>query len=440
MSAVAIDNELMRATVAAIPADSLTRIRRSAVEQFVLDGFPTMQHEDWKYSNLSKLTDLSNTWLGVSDRTPVVTEIPAAIRAQLARLQASIDADWFLVSAGQIVSTDGAVARQMPQGLTIGRLADDVPSSVLFADDPMSRFNAALLTDGIRMQVQAGRVVDRPIGFLIVDSSARCPSVSQSRLIVDVEQNAHVSLIQAYWSGDGGAQFANAVTEVNLAKGGRADVVQIQECGNDGSLVTTLVVRQQHDSVFHYNSFDLGGTFTRNDVIVDILGAGADVNLSGLYLASNGQHIDNHTRVDHRVGPARSSEVYRGVLGHRSRCVFNGKAVVHAGADGTDAHQENHNLLLSEQAEIDTKPELEIYADDVKCSHGATVGQLDNAALFYLRTRGLTKDEAAIVLTRAFASSILSGLAIEACRDYVSQQIDSRLDTIISQNVDGLDS
>ena len=150
-----------------------------------------------------------------------------------------------------------------------------------------------------------------------------------------------------------------------------------------------------------------------------------------MYLASGEQHIDNHTRVEHRVGPAISHEEYRGILSGRSRCVFNGQAVVFEGADGTDANQENHNLLLSQHAEIDTKPELEIYADDVKCGHGATVGQLDDAALFYLRTRGLDKDEARRLLTQAFAAGILSKLSIEECRDYLVEELKVRLAELV---------
>ena len=161
-----------------------------------------------------------------------------------------------------------------------------------------------------------------------------------------------------------------------------------------------LIAQLQAESVFSHNAFDFGGALTRNDVIARISGPGASVNLHGLYLASGEQHIDNHTRVEHRVGPAVSEEVYRGILNGRARGVFNGQAIVFEGADGTDANQANHNLLLSDKAEIDTKPELEIYADDVKCSHGATVGQLDEESLFYLRSRGLDSAEATQLLTR----------------------------------------
>jgi Fe-S cluster assembly protein SufD len=166
---------------------------------------------------------------------------------------------------------------------------------------------------------------------------------------------------------------------------------------------------------------------------VEIAGPGAAANLHGLYLATDEQHIDNHVAVTHGVGPATSSQDYRGILSGHSRCIFNGKAVVLAGADGTDANQSNHNLLLSERAEIDTKPELEIYADDVKCSHGATVGQLDESALFYMRSRGLAEEDAKRALTRAFASGKLGALAIDECHDYISDAIDRRLNELISE-------
>ncbi|MDE0756260.1 MAG: SufD family Fe-S cluster assembly protein, partial [Woeseiaceae bacterium] len=192
-----------------------------------------------------------------------------------------------------------------------------------------------------------------------------------------------------------------------------------------------FVANIDKDATFTHNNFDFGGDLTRNDIVAIIEGAGASVNLTGLYLASGAQHIDNHTRVEHRVGPAVSHEEYRGILNGRSRCVFNGQAVVFEGADGTDANQANHNLLLSDQAEIDTKPELEIYADDVKCSHGATVGQLDETALFYLRSRGLDTTEARRLLTQAFAANILNLLAIDEAREYVKLQLDERVASLL---------
>ena len=176
----------------------------------------------------------------------------------------------------------------------------------------------------------------------------------------------------------------------------------------------------------------------RNDIVIGIANPGAEISFDGLYLAGEGQHIDNHTRVDHRVGPATSRQEYRGILNGRCRCVWNGKAIVHEGADGTDADQANHNLLLSEKAEIDAKPELEIYTDDVKCSHGTTVGQLDETSLFYLRTRGLDRQHAKQVLTHAFAAGLVSRVPVEAGKETVGRLVEARLREIIHSDEDFL--
>ncbi|MDX1509624.1 MAG: SufD family Fe-S cluster assembly protein, partial [Woeseiaceae bacterium] len=187
-------------------------------------------------------------------------------------------------------------------------------------------------------------------------------------------------------------------------------------------------------ATLRHNGVDLGGRLTRNDLVVDISQPDADAGFDGLYVVGDGQHIDNHTRVDHRVGPARSAQEYRGILSGHCRAVWNGKAIVHAGADGTDAEQANHNLLLTERAEIDAKPELEIYADEVKCSHGTTVGQLDERALFYLRSRGLTRDHAERVLTRAFATRIVEHSPIAAVREWLSGIVEARLRELAEKN------
>ena len=191
-----------------------------------------------------------------------------------------------------------------------------------------------------------------------------------------------------------------------------------------------MLAQLRDGATLNFSSIDVGGKLIRNDVVVKIAGPDATANISGVYLADGRQHIDNHILVDHQVGPARSMQDYRGIIGGRARCVFNGKALVRAGADGTDAEQSNHNLLLSDKAEIDTKPELEIFADDVKCAHGTTVGQLDEKSIFYLRSRGLSLEQAKILLTRAFAGQILKQLPIEGVRNFVNQLIEEKLDRL----------
>jgi Fe-S cluster assembly protein SufD len=314
----------------------------------------------------------------------------------------------------EAVSTDGA----------------DVTPQVA-ATDPMTRFNTALLRDMLCITIRAGQQLDKPIGLLMFDDATSGSALSQTRVIIRSEANSCCELIEYHASTGVDGHFANVVTELDLAGNAAVEYVRIQNRDAAHFQVGKLIVTLHRDSRLRHAAFDLGGALVRNDITIDIAEPGASVDLYGLYLASGRQHIDNHTRVDHRVGPATSTEEYRGILSDRARCVFNGKALVHKGADGTDARQANHNLLLSDKAEIDTKPELEIYADDVKCSHGATVGQLDKAALFYLRSRGLDRDEAAQVLTRAFAATIVTRVTVPAAREHIESLTDRRLQALV---------
>ncbi|MDX1405906.1 MAG: Fe-S cluster assembly protein SufD [Woeseiaceae bacterium] len=419
----AVQTDLLEAAVAALPADKLAAVRQAALAQFTASGLPTTRHEDWKYTNLSPVAELSNAWLSDTSATSQPAEFDTGVTSQ-------IDAHWLVIENGIVDAESFADLEALrDSGLAISRLAEGADESAIATDDPLSAFNAALLQDGLRLKLAAGRVLDKPIGLLTIDDGS--VAVTQSRILIDVEENARLQWVEVALSGGGERQFANTVTQATLSSGAVLDVVRIQGRQQSHFNVNRFTARLSRDARLNYNNFEFGGGLARNDIIGDILEPGAEVNLHGLYLASGQQHIDNHTRVDHRVGPAKSTEEYRGILNGRSRCVFNGKAVVHKGADGTDADQANHNLLLSDKAEIDTKPELEIYADDVKCSHGATVGQLDKNALFYLRSRGLGRDQATQVLTRAFASAILGKLAIDECADYLAALLDRKLDALI---------
>lgn len=251
--------------------------------------------------------------------------------------------------------------------------------------------------------------------------------MSQVRIELELADAACCEVLEYHASLGAAPHFANAVIHLRLGAKARAGYVRIQRRDPLHMLAGRLDVDQARGSEFSHVGFDLGGRLVRNDLQVSLAGTRASADLSGLYLAGTDQHIDNHIRVDHRVGPATSRQEYRGILAANARCVWNGKAIVHPGADGTDAEQANHNLLLSSGAEMDTKPELEIYADEVKCSHGATVGQLDERALFYLRTRGISSEEATRILTKAFGSSIVGHLPIAALRDTLADWVDARL-------------
>ncbi len=427
MSVTALQQDLLEAAVTALPPDELSAVRSAALASFATNGFPTTWHEDWKYTNLSVAAALSNTWL--QDKKAVSKAASVAIDTEILGL---VDAHWITIENGiidpaSLVKLDSLTKN----GITISRLADGVDDGLITFDDPMSAFNAALLQDGLHIKAAKGATLDKPLGLLLIDDGS--VAVTQVRIMIEVGTHAKLQIVECSLSAGSDKQFSNTVTQVELSDHAELDFVRLQQRDRKDLSVNRFETRLQRDSVLHYNNFDFGGELARNDIVADIVGSGASVTLRGLYLATGTQHIDNHTRVDHRVGPATSTEEYRGILNGRARCVFNGKAIVHAGADGTDADQSNHNLLLSDKAEIDTKPELEIYADDVKCSHGATVGQLDKSALFYLRTRGLDEDEATQVLTRAFASAILSKLAIAECQEYLASAMNKQIDALIDE-------
>lgn len=426
MSTADFDTDLMRSVVAAMPDGPLRLLREEAVDRFSEIGFPTVGDEDWKYTNLSEAVELSNAWLASISESGMPH--PVGTLSAIDAVRQDIDADW-------IVLCDGRVHELAPtiEGVEISRI-DDSNTPADLGNDPMTLFNAALLQDGVHVRINRGCKIDRPIGLLFVDSPSN--SVSQTRVSIDVEDNADVKVIEVLLSTDEGPQFTNAVTNIRVAGGACVNHVRIQSRTREHTGVARIPVRLERDAQYHHNSFDFGGATTRTDLVADICGAGADVSMNGLYLASGNQHIDNHTLVTHKVGPARSREEYRGILAGRSQCVFNGKVVVEEGADGTDSGQSNHNLLLSDLAEIDTKPELEIYADDVKCAHGATVGQLDETALFYLRSRGIDPDAARQMITRAFAAETLGTLCVEACRDYLETLLDARLQELVGTGDD----
>ena len=428
MNSAPIDFDSLEAAVAKLPPGPLSPVRERAARIFRADGFPDTGDEDWKYTNLASAASVSNRWLtaGGASATGAPDRVLHDEAAQ--NIIEQVDADWLIIRSGEIDAAEIA-ALQLPPEVSVTPLSSAATLPEIALDTPMSAFNAALLVDGLRIKVSSGARVERPLGLLYVD--APNGSVSQNRVIVDVAEDAQVKLLECGVSLEDGAQFSNSVTQVELGKNALAKHVRIQYRSEGHIALHRLSVDLEENARCIHNAFDLGGELIRNDVVCRINGVNADVTLGGLYLAGGSQHVDNHTRIEHRVGPATSNEIYRGILAGTSRGVFNGQAIVFVGADGTDANQANHNLLLSNGAEIDTKPELEIYADDVKCSHGATVGQLDENSLYYLRTRGLKTDEARALLTRAFAAEILDGLAIDAADGFLRTCVDRKMSELL---------
>jgi len=423
MKQAALSAENLREAVMRLPDDSLTATRNAALASINEHGLPSVSDEDWKYTDLGPAIDISNRWLSAGAGQTAANVQQESIQA----ICSSIDANWLVIANGRIDLT----RLDAPADIEIERFSDTVAPNRM--DRPLADLNAALLYDGLRVHIHGA--TEKPLGILLIDETNAAAGVSQANIEIEVAPGCDAEIIEFHHSCGDGDHYSNSVITLQIGEAAHVSYVRIQNRRHGHVLTGRLSASLGRDARLSMSGYDIGGGLIRNDIDIDLDNPGAEAVFSGLYLAGDGQHIDNHTRVDHRKGPARSSQEYRGILSGRCRCVWNGKAIVHRGADGTDANQENHNLLLSENAEIDAKPELEIYADDVKCSHGTTVGQLDEAALFYLRSRGLDKRQAMQILTRAFAADLVGRAPVAAAMATITSLVEKRLAELVAEEV-----
>jgi len=286
-------------------------------------------------------------------------------------------------------------------------------SAIGAAADAMTALNGALLTDGLRLTLADTAVLDKPL-YLVFVVTGEGTAVASPRILIEAGAHARATVVEHYAGEAQARRFTNVVTDIVQDEASRIEHYRLQQQPSRSFQVSRLHAALAARARLDCHSLDLGGGLVRHDTMVRLTDREAAVSLNGIYITGGDQHVDNHTRIDHEAPDTVSREDYRGVLRDRSRAVFNGKVMVHAGADGTDAAQSNRNLLLSDKAEVDTKPELEIYADDVKCSHGATVGQLDETALFYLRSRGIDTESARHLLIFAFLRELLARAEVPA--------------------------
>jgi Fe-S cluster assembly protein SufD len=285
--------------------------------------------------------------------------------------------------------------------------------------------NTAFLQDGIVVLIAPGVVLERPIEIVFASAAAGGGSVSHPRLLIVAGEGSQATVLERY-TGKGPA-FTNAVSEVWLDANAVVDHYKLQEEPAEAFHIASLFVHIGRSGNFSSHSLTFGGGLVRNEVIATLDGEGIDCTLNGLYLGRDKQLVDNHTTIDHAMPHCGSHEVYKGILAEHSRAVFNGKIIVRPDAQKTDAKQTNKALLLSDDANVNTKPELEIFANDVKCTHGAAIGQLDEAAMFYLRSRGLGVAESRAMLVHAFAGDILNRVKIAPVREYLEGALTARL-------------
>jgi Fe-S cluster assembly protein SufD len=302
----------------------------------------------------------------------------------------------------------------------LGRLAED-------PEHGFRALNSAFLQDGLFLYVPDGCQLDKPVELCCIQQNDDEEIASQPRHLVIAGEGARVTLIERYLSTHEGRYLTNSLTEVFAQRDARVEHYKLQEESARGYHIGGWLIEQQAGSQVFTHNVALGGAIARTDIRARLEGAGAHCGLTGVYVLNGRQHVDNHTRVEHKVADTSSNEFYKGVLDDRSRAVFHGRVVVHPDAQHTDARQQNRNLLLSDDAEVDTKPQLEIYADDVACSHGATVGQLDEDALYYLKTRGVDEQTARSLLTFAFANEVIDKFELAPLRNYVEHELTNKM-------------
>lgn len=419
-----------RARAAGLPGAShpwVSALRQAAIDRFQELGFPGPRNEHWKYTRVSGIT-----------RRGYRLAAAAADRAGEAEL-----APFLLdgLECHRLVFVNGWYAPhlsrvgKLPEGVVLGSLAQvlgESPGLVqpwLTPGEYHSGFealNAAFVSDGAWLYLPRGAVLEKPVHLVYLSKPRDDPSISHPRTLIVAGATSQAQVVESYVSA-GESHLSNAVTTVVLDEGAVLEHYKLQEESVRAVHIGRLDVREGRGSRFTSHAVSLGAELSRNDIVTVLEAEGAECALNGLYMVDGRQHVDFHTSVEHREARGTSREYYKGILGGRSRGVFNGRVHVHPGAQRTDSEQANRNLLLSRDAEVDTKPELEIYADDVKCSHGATVGQLDPDMLFYLRARGIDEDAARGLLTYGFAQDVIERMGVAAVRSRLERMILSRV-------------
>lgn len=408
----------------------LEALRGEALAQFQIQGFPSTRQEDWKYTSVRPIERRNFALGGESCLGLVEEDLGEALMSGLARHrlvfvngvyapQLSHPGD---LPRGVRLASMAAIAAQDPRALEphLGRYARSDGNG-------FSALNTAYWRDGAYLELAPGTEPAAPIHLIYLSTAQAQPSAHQLRNLFVAGEASRADVIEHYLRLGDGVYLNNVVTEARLGTGAHLDHYRLQEESEQAYHVSTLQVQQGRDSRLTAWGVSLGGALVRHDSNVDLDGEGGECALLGLYVATGRQHVDNHTRIDHRRPRGTSREVYKGVLGGRARAVFNGKVQVHPHAQKTDAEQTNKNLLLSRDAEVDSKPQLEIYADDVKCAHGATVGQLDERMLFYLRSRGIDEANARGMLTYGFARDLVERMGLDAVRERTERLVADKL-------------
>ena len=407
----------------------LTPIRKAAFARFAELGFPTIKHEEWRHTNVAPIAG---------------TDFEPARADGLNITTRQIEPFLFDRDGYRLVFVNGRFAPELssthspPDGLKVVNLAQAIVSEASLLERHLARYagyddqaftalNTALMEDGVFIHVAKGEVVEQPIHVLYVSTAPDRPTVTHPRMLIVAEESAQATVVESFSGIDGGGYFTNPVTEIVAKENAVVDHTKIVREADDAYHVSSLRLHQHRSSSVTSHVVSLSGRLVRNDIETVLDGEGCECALYGLSIVSGTGHVDNHLIVDHAKPHCDSREFFKNVLDDRGRAVFSGRIVVREDAQKTDAKQTNMSLLLSEEAQVESQPQLEIFADDVKCTHGATIGQISDEAVFYLRARGLNEKAARSMLIHAFARESLDTLRVESLRDQLDELLFARL-------------
>ncbi len=404
----------------------LKSIRQDAISKFSELGFPTLRDEDWRFTNLAPITrssfDIPENGLdqvSPSDLAPFQFE-----DSQIAEL-VFVNGHYSEALSKTSTLPEGVIVMSLAEAIATeqGAVQDHLGKYADYKDEAFTALNTAFILDGGFVFIPKGTVIESPIHFLYISTGGEKPSITNPRNLIVAESNTQANVIEHYASLSDDVYLSNVVTEIVVGENSTIGHYLIELESKKAFNVSTLRVQQARSSNIKSHSVLLGGSLVRNNVHPVLAGEGCDSLINGLFMSSHRQHMDNYMKVEHASPHCDSRQLYNGVLDGRSRGVFHGRIIVHEDAQKTDAKQTNRNLLLSDNAQIDTKPQLEIYADDVKCTHGATIGQIDEDALFYLRTRGISEEASRDIIMNAFTNETLDSMTVETVKKYCANLV-----------------
>ena len=422
-------------------ASWLVRLRDSAMDRFEQLGFPAVENEEWKYTNVTQIARLgfsptaahADSTLAIDRNQLAEFTYPEARASQLVFVNGILNAE--LSSLGDLPA--GVMAIDFATALASDRFSEVVREHlgriVDYGENGFTALNTAFVANGALVIIPRGVSIASPLHLLFLANPVQpCPALFP-RVLVVAEENSSATIIESYRDlascqrVSAGSYFTNAVVEIVLKDGARLEHYRVQDESHEAFHVATTRADLGRNSSFETTSITLGAKLSRHDLSVVMDHEGAECRVDGLYIIGEGQHTDTHSVIDHKQPHCTSHQLYKGILDGKSRAVFNGKVFVRHGALGTDANQTNKNLLLSNEAHVDTKPQLEIFADDVKCAHGAAIGQLDTEELFYLESRGIHSDLARNLLTYGFAEEVIARIKVESIKTQLDEAVLNRL-------------